>query len=319
MGLRAGITGSDAGDVICTALIALALMAGVRAIERTDGTAPLVAAISAAGMLLVSIRGGSAIVPAAAIVGACGALVATTWPPALVRIGVIGPTVLGASLTAVGIELEVGADTPRSALLPAFCLATLAAGVLVPGWDRRLARRHLRPRLVLPLAAVAGAGAAVGLDREWLGTPAAAALALVPVVVLVVVALTAPRPAREGAKRVPGVVIGGVLVVLGALAVVAGLMALDARQSMERGREFAVAGLDAARDGDLETAQQHFEIADEAFADAGSTLGNPLMRTGCWCRSSGRTCTTPGRSPPSGAICPAPRSPSPSGPGPTTC
>ena len=77
---------------------------------------------------------------------------ANTWPPALVRIGTIGPTVLGAALTAVAIELDPGrVGAPQRA----------GADVL-PGRAGRRGRaprvgppprtRTVCPRLALPLA-----------------------------------------------------------------------------------------------------------------------------------------------------------------------
>ena len=167
VGVRAALTGNEALDAIGTALIALILMAGVRSIERTDATAPLVAAISSAGLLVVAVLADDPVAPAAAaLVGACGAMVANTWPPAIVRIGTIGPTVLGAALTAVAIELDPGIASPRSILVPACCLAVLATAALIRQWDRRLRARRWRPRVALPLAAAAGAVAAIGIARS---------------------------------------------------------------------------------------------------------------------------------------------------------
>ncbi len=124
VGIRAELTGGTVSDAVLTVLAALVLMRGIRSIERTDAVAPFVVAVSAAGLLLVAARGDDVVAPAAAaLVGAAGAMAASTWPPALVRIGTIGPTALGAGLTAVAVELSTRrSSAPRSALVPAFCL-----------------------------------------------------------------------------------------------------------------------------------------------------------------------------------------------------
>ena len=49
---------------------------------------------------------------------------------------------------------------------------------------------------------------------------------------------------------------------------------------MERGREHAIAGLEAARAGDLEAAQAQFAQADAAFAEAADALDHPAVRLG---------------------------------------
>ena len=281
VGVRAVLTGNEALDAVGTALIALILMAGVRSIERTDATAPLVAGISSAGLLIVAVLADDPVAPAAAaLVGACGAMVANTWPPAIVRIGTIGPTALGAALTAVAIELNPGIASPRSALVPACCLAVLATAALIRQWDRRLRARRWRPRVALPLAAAAGALAAIGIARSSIEPGVALAVTLAPVLLLAVVALTAPRRTAGDPGSTRTMLVGGAVVAIVALAAVAGWLALDARRSMERGREHAIAGLDAARGGDLEAAQAQFAQADAAFAEAADALENPVVRLG---------------------------------------
>ena len=212
---------------------------------------------------------------AAALVGACGAMVANTWPPAIVRIGTIGPTALGAALTAVAIELDPGIAAPRSTLVPACCLAVLATAALIRQWDRRLRARRWRPRVALPLATAAGALAAIGIARSSIEPGVAVAITFAPVLLLSVVALTAPRRTARDPSFTRAMLVGGAVVAIVALATVAGWLALDARRSMERGREYAIAGLDAARGGDLEAAQAQFAQADAAFAEAADALGEP--------------------------------------------
>jgi UDP-N-acetylmuramyl pentapeptide phosphotransferase/UDP-N-acetylglucosamine-1-phosphate transferase len=284
VGIRAGLTGGVVADAVVTALIALALIRGVRSIDRSDAVAPLVAAVGAAGLLLVAVRGDDVVAPvAAALVGVGGAMAANTWPPALARIGTIGPTALGAALAAVAIELSPDVAAPRSALVPLFCVVVLAAAAVVPQWDRRLRARRIEPRLALPLAAVAGVVAADGLVRGAIELPLAAAIALVPTAVLALIGLSAPPRRTEDSvsRRGRTVAIGaGAVVVLGSVAALAGILLIDARRSMEQGREFATAGLDAARDGDLEEAQRLFATADVAFADASDALDNPAVRVG---------------------------------------
>ena len=229
VGVRAVLTGNEALDAIGTALIALVLMAGVRSIERTDATAPLVAGISSAGLLVVAVLADDPVAPAAAaLVGACGAMVANTWPPAIVRIGTIGPTALGAALTAVAIELDPGIASPRSVLVPVCCLAVLATAALIRQWDRRLRARRWRPRVVLPLATAAGALAAIGIARSRIEPGVAVAITFAPVLLLSVVALTAPRRTARDPSSARAMVVGGAVVAIVALAAVAGWLALDA-------------------------------------------------------------------------------------------
>lgn len=284
VGIRAELTGGPAVDAVFTALVALVLMAGVRAIERTDATGPLVAGISALGLLLIAVRADDPVAPvAAALLGVCGAMVANTWPPAIVRIGTIGPTALGAALAAVAVELEPEVAAPRSMLVPLFSLLVLGAAALVPEWDRRLGARGARPRFFLPVAAVAGVVAADGVAGASMGLPVATAVAVGPVALLALVGVTVARSRPEGwvSHRGRNVALGTLVVVaLGAVAAVAGLLLIDARHSMVQGRAFATAGLDAARDGDLEKAQRLFETADAAFADAASAFGSPAVRIG---------------------------------------
>ena len=284
MGIRTELTGGPLSDAVLTVLLVLVLMRGVRSLERTDAVAPLVVALSAVGLMAVALRGDDVVAPAAAaLVGAAGAMAATTWPPALVRIGTIGPTVLGAGLAAVAIELSPDVTAPRSALVPLFCLAVLGTAAVVRQWDRRLADRHISPHLALAVATIAGAVAADGVVRDAIAPAVAAAVALVPTALLALIGLSTPPRRAEGWRnhRERNVALGaGVVVLLGAVAVIAGILLLDARSSMEKGREFATAGLDAARDGDLEEAERLFATADVAFADASNALDNPAVRVG---------------------------------------
>lgn len=283
-GVRAGLTGGTATDAIITVLLALAVMRGLRSIERSDGTVVVVAAIAAGGFLMVTVRAGDPVAPAAAaVLGAAVMLAAHSWPPAIVRLGTIGPTALGAALTAVAVAVRPAVSAPDSIAVPALVLATLAVGALVPDWDRRLGRRGLTPRVVLPIAAVVGAVAGERLAAGALDLWPAVALAALPVAVLAGVGVATPRERPHDEARRPGRVIAVVasgVVVLGIFAAVGALLLVDARRSMVEGRDAATAGLDAARDGDLVRAQALFERADAAFAEASDALNNPVVRLG---------------------------------------
>ena len=284
MGVRAHLTGGAVTDALVTALLALVLMAGVRSIEHSDGTAPVVTGLVALGFLLVAVRIEDPVAPlAAALVGGCAAMAANTWPPAVVRIGAIGPTVLGAAMAAIAVAVQPEIAAPRTMLVPVLALLVLAVAAVVPAWDRRLSHRSVRPEYLLPISAIAGAVAADGMSRGALGIALAVALAGAPVALLALVGLSAPRPRPTGWEPHRGRTLAAgalAVVVSGAIAATAGMLLVDARRSLELGRELATAGLDAARDGDLPRSQELFERADVAFADGSASLRNPVVRVG---------------------------------------
>lgn len=283
-GVQAGLTGGTTTDAFVTAVLALAVMRGLRSIERSDGASLFVAAIAAGAFLMISVRAGDPAAPAAAaVLGAAAMLAALSWRPANLQLGAIGPTALGASLTAVAVALQPAVSAPRSTVVPALVLATLATAVALPAWDRRLARRGISPRVALSAAALTGAVAAERLAVGAIGLWPAIVVAAVPVAALAAVAIATPRTLPDDESRRPGrtvaIVAAGALVV-GAVAVIAAVLLVDAKRSMVDGREAAIGGLDAARAGDLERAQALFDQADTAFFDASRSLNNPIVRLG---------------------------------------
>ena len=66
LGVRAHLTGGGTTDAVITAGLALVLMAGIRSIERTDGTAPVVVGVAAAGFLAVAMGIDDPVAPVAA-------------------------------------------------------------------------------------------------------------------------------------------------------------------------------------------------------------------------------------------------------------
>lgn len=284
VGLRAELTGGQVVDAVLTALLVLALIQALRSIERSDGTMPAVVAIGAMAFVAIAVTNDDPMAPAAAaLVGTCLAVVAHAWPPAAVRLGAVGPTVLGAALGATAIGLAPTVSAPRSMLVPLLALAPLCAALVVPELDRRLRVRGVPANVVLPFVAVLAAVAAERLAADAFALVPAVGLALVPTALVAVLGLTTapPRAADWVSHRGRNVTVGlGAAFVLGAVGVVAGLALLGARQDMLRGREFATTGLDTARDGDLAKAQELFETADVAFADAARALDNPAVRLG---------------------------------------
>jgi len=283
-GVRAEVTGSVVVDTVFTALAVAALSTGLRSVERSDGTVPMLVAIAATPLLAVADRAGEPVAPvAAAVLGASLALAAHAWPPAAVRIGTMGPTILGAALAAVAIELDPGIPAPRALAVPVLALATIGIAILVPDWDLRLRRRRIPCHLLVPLVAMPGAWASYRLATGAKDLGSAVAMALIPPGLLALIGLLTPRPGAEDrvSHRGRNLAIAGTVVLFLAVAGAAGARSLwSAREDMQRGREFATSGLDAARDGDLEEAQQLFETADAAFADAQELLANPAVRLG---------------------------------------
>lgn len=281
-GVRAGVTGSTAMDGVATAAGALALIYGLRSMARTDGTAALVAAASATGLCVIAAQAGDLTTPAAAaLVGVSLAAAAHTWPPAIVRLGEVGPTVLGAGLAAVAVEITPRVGGAGSALVPVLALLPVLLAAVLPDWDRRLERRGINARLALPAAAALGAIAAERLANDALAAPAALALAVVPAAALAIAALGAggSDAADEAHGRVPRPVLA-LVGALGLVVIVAGVLLVGVRRDMVVGRDAAILGLDAARSGDLPTARAHFARADDAFVRADRALGNPLVRIG---------------------------------------
>ena len=169
-GIRAGLTGRPGLDLALTALLGVVMVQGLRSLTRTDATVPLVSAIASGALLLIAVRVDDPVAAvAAAVLGGSIGMVAHTWPPAAVRIGGIGPSVLGVALTAVAVGQAPEVLGPRSVLVPVLALLLIGVAALVPEWDRRLARRHLPPRIGLGLAAGAGAVAAERLSAGRAG------------------------------------------------------------------------------------------------------------------------------------------------------
>ncbi|MGK2949780.1 MAG: hypothetical protein ACSLFP_14510, partial [Acidimicrobiales bacterium] len=282
-GISAELTGTAGADAALTAVGVLVLVRGLRSVERADGASLVLVGPAAAAFLVVTERADDLAPVAAALVGASLGLLAHAWPPATVRIGAVGPTVLAVPLAAVAIELSPDVTAPRSLLVPVLALLPIAAAAVIRGWDRRLRRRGLPAAPSLALVAICAAVAAERLAADALDLLPALALGALPTAVLAIVGLLTPRPLAQGEERHPGrsaAVALAAVVVLGGLAAVAGFLVLDARRSMLTGREAATAGLDIARAGDLEGAQAQFEKADVAFADAARALDNPIVRLG---------------------------------------
>jgi UDP-N-acetylmuramyl pentapeptide phosphotransferase/UDP-N-acetylglucosamine-1-phosphate transferase len=278
-GLRTDLTGTAWLDGLFTAVGVLALIAGLDAVDHTDATAPTVAGVAAAGLLAVAIDAHDPVVVlAGALAGACLGVMAHAWPPAAVRVGVIGPMVLGGVLGVVAVAVHPSVGPPRSTLVLVFAFGLLTVLGPLPRLDRRLAAKRLPVHLVLPLAVGAGAFSAAGLSSGAVGMVPAVVVAVVPAAAV----LWLGRPRRqEGAPHRPRRArVAVAAAVLAALVGVAGALLLSARHSMERGRVAALAGLDQARAGHLTQAQAQFATADRAFADARSALGNPVVRLG---------------------------------------
>jgi UDP-N-acetylmuramyl pentapeptide phosphotransferase/UDP-N-acetylglucosamine-1-phosphate transferase len=284
VGVRAELTGSVAVDTVLTALGVLAVSTGLRSVERSDASVPLLGGIAAAPLLAIGVRVDDPITPvAAALLGATLAMVAHTWPPTVVRLGTIGPTVIGATLAVVAIRLDPGIPSPSAEAVPLLALAAIGAALLVPDLDLRLRRQRLSCHLLMPIVALPGAYACYRFADETLEIGTAAALALIPPALVVLIGLLTRRPrhrdhASHRARNVT--LVGAGLVGLALVGLLAAGNLWRARADMERGREFATAGLEAARDGELAKAQELFETADAAFAAAADGLSHPSVRVG---------------------------------------
>jgi UDP-N-acetylmuramyl pentapeptide phosphotransferase/UDP-N-acetylglucosamine-1-phosphate transferase len=283
-GLRAELTGSTAMDAVATLLVAAAATVGLRSIERSDGTAPLLVGAASVGFLFVAVVAEHPIAPLAGALGASTvAIVGLALPPATVRLGKIGPLALGPALASVAVGIEPEIAAPASVLVPILMTLPLGAALVLPGWDSRLRRRRLSPPITLGTVAIASAVAGERLAADALSTPAAVLLAAVPTgfVALVGFVTAAPRRGERSRRRAAaGMAAAGMALVAIAVAGVAAVLLFSAREDMLDGREAATAGLTAAQDGDLEESQRHFEKADAAFSDAASALGNPAVRLG---------------------------------------
>ena len=286
LGVRAELTGTTWFDVVVTAVCVLAVTAGLDAVDHSDATASVVAAVAAGGLLAITADGPTALAPLAGVLaGATVALVAHGWPPAAVRMGAIGPMVLGPGLAVVAIDSELPLAAPRSTLVPILVLGVVAVLAPLPRLDRRLRARGLPPHIAVGVAVAAGAGAGLALERGTVGPAVALVLAVVPTGVLVLVGRAERETQRETEaaalrrrRRRIAIVAG-----LGAVVVVGGLSALallSARDSMQRGKDAALAALEAARAGDLTLAQARFNEAANAFEDAKGDLDNPAVRLG---------------------------------------
>lgn len=279
-GARADLTGVTSTDVLLTAAGALVLIGGLASLDRTDGTMPLVAGITGAGLLVAAVGLSEAPVAsvAAGVAGAGLALAGQALPPGRILAGRTGPGVFGAVLAAGLVGHEPGVAPPSTAVVPILFAAVPLAAALVAGIGLRLAARRIPPSAALGGAAALASLGAVLVDGGDVPLAVGAALALVPVGVLAALALAAGRPAvlaprpRWLVPAVAGVAAAG-LVVAGA----AGFAAVDARADVLAGREHAQAGLSAARDGDLEAAQAAFAEAEARFAVADDRLSSPFV------------------------------------------
>lgn len=283
VGPRAELTGTAAVDVAITTLGVVTVIGGLARLEQAEAAAPLAVSIPAVALVIAAARVGDD-ATAAVAAGAAGAavgLLAGTLPPADLRLGRTGPTVLGATLASAAIAHDPRLGAGASLAVPALLLAVPLAVALVRGATARLAVRRVPALAAVGIAALAGSAAATLADRGDLDPLPALAAGLAVPVLLALVALTARRPA--GAPRIPWWAFAGggaVLVGLGAMAAVAGRTLLDARASMEAGRDAAQTGLEAATDGDLDAAQAAFATADAAFAEAQDDLGSPVVSPG---------------------------------------
>ena len=283
-GVGGELSGSTVVDTLLVALLVLAVSTGLRSIERSDGTVPLVAAIAVSPLLAVAVKVDDPVAPvAAALLGGALAVVAYSWPPAAVRIGRMGPTVLGAALAIVALELDPGVAAPRTPVVAILALATIGVAFLLPDLDLRLRRRGISCHIVVPIVAAPGALAAYRLADGSTELRVALLVGLIPVALLFLVGLFSPpiREADAPSHRLRNVafVAVGVVVVAG-VATLAAQSLWTARDDMQRGRDFATAGMDAARAGDLDEAQRLFATADAAFADATEMLDEPAVRVG---------------------------------------
>jgi hypothetical protein len=122
------------------------------------------------------------------------------------------------------------------------------------------------------VSAAVGAAAALTALHLDVDHPVGASAALAAVA-LACITVSGVRTMRRGHRRrvYTGVVVAGVLAAAAALLFV--LTMLSIRGEAERAVDLARDGLDAAREGDTETAVRHFEEAEAAFAHAESSAG----------------------------------------------
>ena len=282
-GVRAELTGTAIVDVALTAALALLVIGGLARTEHADAAAPVAAMLPGLALLVVSARLDETAVAcvAAAIAGVGLALLGHMLPPADLRLGRTGPTVLGAALVAAAVAHDPAIAAPDSAAVPVLVLVVPVFAALVPGFTERLARRRVPVLPALSLASLLAGAAGVLCDTGDLEPLAAAVVAGALPALLVLVAVTGSRPSTVAPT--PGWVWATVgLIVVGSVAVAgfAGLSLRNARSAMQEGREAAEVGLEAARDGDLDVARASFATADAAFASAQGDLESPLVTTG---------------------------------------
>ncbi|HUF83206.1 MAG TPA: DUF4012 domain-containing protein, partial [Acidimicrobiia bacterium] len=300
-GVRLEWSGIGVLDVAGTVVLIVAVANGLRWSDATEGLAPALGAAIAVGAFALAAFGdqGALAVLAAALGGACVGLVAYALPPASVYLNWDGALPIGYLAAVLAIEIQPSIGAPGGlAVVPLLVAVPLIEITVVPLGQLRHRKRlgpvrrdHRANRLrvlglprwaalpVLVSAQLVLGAVAVFVGRGVLEPARGLALGGAVVAVLVIAACSKAvhgDVARGFSARVRLVVLGAVGL-LALLVVPAGLAAARTRNSVDTARAMVERALDAARDGEAETARRQFAAAAREFEDIRDTLENPVV------------------------------------------
>ncbi len=305
--VAAGVRFGPTGVPVLDAVLAVAFVAGVTGaadgLGNIDGLVTGLGLASAVAIAGLAGFGGADTFAAMSLglAGACAGFLAFNLRPASLFIGRGGRLVIGFTVATLALEAEpVPGAAWRELVVPLIVTGMFLVDGLVVTLDRArwrmpVLRRepdHLPNRLMARgwsasetvgfLLAAQALLAALGLflGRTVFPSWATGALAAVVLATLLAQATKAPLRAGDapGFSRRVRVVVALVVVAAGIAVAPIAIAASDARDSMERGRLLAISGLNAARDGDTIGAQDAFNQAALAFADARKRLAAPTVR-----------------------------------------
>lgn len=143
-GIRAGLFGVEAADLVLTILWVVAVTNAVNLLDNMDGIAPGVVVVSALGSFAIAASAGAYLVAslALAIAGATLGFLRFNFPPARIFLGDAGALMLGFLLAAVGLKLDlVGESGLARSVIPALLLAVPLFDMVLVVVDRLLEGR----------------------------------------------------------------------------------------------------------------------------------------------------------------------------------
>jgi UDP-GlcNAc:undecaprenyl-phosphate GlcNAc-1-phosphate transferase len=126
VGIRAGLFGVPVLDLALTIAWVVAVTNAVNILDNMDGVAAGVSAVCAFGLAAIAAGQGEYLVAslALAVAGGCLGFLPYNFPPARIFLGDAGSLLLGFSLAAIGLKLDlIGPTSLVRAIVPALALA----------------------------------------------------------------------------------------------------------------------------------------------------------------------------------------------------